>query len=380
MDLDLHRSLSGLKSDIEGYVRNQQSLQTQVDNIDRKLADRIGSSSSSQNLTDFLKQNDSVGQLITNRKGKAIINFRGNDAAMMERKTTLTATATGSGLGALGVQTTGVLPIDRISGITPEARQQLTIRDVLPARPTTAALVDFVRVTTPPAIASPQVEASAKAENALGMTAYSEKVRTIATWIPATRQVLDDFGELATFIDGTLRFYVDLAEELEFLTGDGTGEHVHGIIPQAASFTTSLLGSGWNRIDVVGRAIEQVANAKEFTPTFVVVNIADWWSLRLTKDGFSRYILGDPQSDVVPSIFGLRVVPTVNMASGTFLVGSGTRAAIEIVDRMETQVEVSTEHSDFFTKNLVAVRAEKRVALIVKRPSSFVYGTFTTSP
>ena len=47
---------------------------------------------------------------------------------------------------------------------------------------------------------------------------------------------------------------------------------------------------------------------------------------------------------------------------------------------MEMQVEVSTEHQDFFTKNLVAVRAEKRLALVVKRPNSFVTGSFTTSP
>jgi hypothetical protein len=47
---------------------------------------------------------------------------------------------------------------------------------------------------------------------------------------------------------------------------------------------------------------------------------------------------------------------------------------------MELQYEVSTEHQDFFVKNLVACRAEKRLALVVKRPASYVTGTFTTSP
>jgi hypothetical protein len=41
---------------------------------------------------------------------------------------------------------------------------------------------------------------------------------------------------------------------------------------------------------------------------------------------------------------------------------------------------VSTEHSDYFVKNLVAIRAEKRLALITRRPASFVTGSFTTSP
>ena len=80
------------------------------------------------------------------------------------------------------------------------------------------------------------------------------------------------------------------------------------------------------------------------------------------------------------NIFGLTVDPTTSIAAGTFLVGSGNPIASEIRDRMEMQIDVSTEHADFFTKNLVAVRAEKRLALITRRPGSFVTGTFTTSP
>ena len=44
--------------------------------------------------------------------------------------------------------------------------------------------------------------------------------------------------------------------------------------------------------------------------------------------------------------------------------GSGSPVAAEIRDRMEMTVEISTEHSDYFTRNLVAIRAEKRLAVI----------------
>jgi hypothetical protein len=66
---------------------------------------------------------------------------------------------------------------------------------------------------------------------------------------------------------------------------------------------------------------------------------------------------------------------------GSFLIGSGSPIASEIRDRMEMTVEISTEHQDYFVKNLVAIRAEKRLCLIVKRPASYVIGTFSgTSP
>jgi HK97 family phage major capsid protein len=54
--------------------------------------------------------------------------------------------------------------------------------------------------------------------------------------------------------------------------------------------------------------------------------------------------------------------------------------AVEIRDRMTTTVSISTEHSDFFTSNKIAVLAEKRVALPVYRAASFVKGQFSTSP
>jgi HK97 family phage major capsid protein len=352
------------------------ALQAQADGIDVKIAERKAAEVPQPGVLDILQANDSVNRLMKDRGGRAVVTLEGKHVReLMGRKTTITSSA-------VGVATTGVLQIDRTPGITLEARQTLTVRDLLSARPTTMQVVDFVKVNTPMAIASPQVEASAKAENAVTFTSVSEKVRTISTWIPASKQILDDFTELLGFINSTLPYYVNLAEELQLLSGDNTGENLHGLITQAAAFNTGLLSStkGWNKIDIIGRAVQQITGAKELDPTFVVLHPNDWWEMRLTKDGFGRYILGDPQTNARPSLFGLDVVYTTSIANGTFLVGSGNPVASEIRDRMEMQIEFSTEHQDFFTKNLVAVRGEKRVVLVVKRPNSYISGSFTTSP
>jgi HK97 family phage major capsid protein len=216
-------------------------------------------------------------------------------------------------------------------------------------------------------------------------------VRTIATWIPASRQILDDMTELMSFLRSSLPYYTDLAEEQQLLTGDATGENLHGLIPQATAFDPSLITTpSWNKIDVIGRAIQQLTTSKELAPTFVVMNPLDWWDIRLTKDQYGHYILGDPQSSLatigsgsikpIGNLFSLSVDATVNISPGTFLIGNGSAVAAEIRDRLEMQIDISTEHQDFFIRNLVAVRAEKRLALIVRRPGSFIVGTFTTSP
>ena len=195
--------------------------------------------------------------------------------------------------------------------------------------------------------------------------------------------VMVTLADLASFLQNSLKYYVDAAEEQQMLSGDGTAENLHGILPQASAFNASSLvpSKGWNFIDIVGRAVEQITAAKELQPTFVALHPNDWWSMRLQKDSLGRYILGDPQQpSPTMNLFGLDVVATTNIAPFTFLIGSGNSAAIEIRDRLELVFEISTEHLDYFAKNLVACRAEKRLALIVRRPGSFLTGTFSTSP
>lgn len=366
-----------------------EKLQAQVDAIDSKLATRIAGATqpAESGFLKSVKESESLSRLMRDRKGSAVIALKGMDVfELMTGKAIISATATGTSegdpLNAVGTQTTGVLPIERIPGITTEARQVLRVRSLLFARPTQAQVIDYVKVATPLSIASPVPEASVKPENQLTFTSASERVRTIATWIPATKQVLDDFAELMGFLQSSLPYYVNLAEEQQLLTGDGTGENLHGLITQALGFGGTFLRAkvGWNKMDVIATAIQQINNLKEIDPTFVVLNTSDWWDIRLTKDSFGRYILGDPQNQVRPTLFGLDVVPTTTLPYGTFLVGNGNGVSAEIRDRMEMQVEISTEHSDYFIRNLVAVRAEKRMALVVKRPNSFVTGTFTTSP
>ena len=146
------------------------------------------------------------------------------------------------------------------------------------------------------------------------------------------------------------------------------GEDLHGLIPQASAFSIGLLHAtaGWNKIDIIGRAIQQITGAKELPPTFVVMHPNDWWDIRLTKDGFGRYILGDPQDGALTRTASAAAIPrrtssvsptmpTTNIAQGTFLVGTGNPIAAELRDRMEMQIDISTEHSTFFTQNLIAI-------------------------
>jgi HK97 family phage major capsid protein len=350
-----------------------EALQKQADAIDKTLAEKHAAAPSRFTLEESLKENKSFMSFIKGDAQKFTLTPQEQKAVWLERKTTVDSSA-------VGAMTSGVLTIDRTPGIVQEARQALTIRSALTARPTTMQVIDFVKVNSAMTDASPQQgEGHTKKENAVTFTTKSETIKTIATFIPASRQVLQDFGELLGFLQNSLSYYVDLAEEKQMLTGAGTGQDLDGLITQATAFNTGLLSAsaGWTKIDIVGRAIQQITAAKELMPTFLVVHPNDWWGIRLTKDSQGRYIF--PLGTAV-DLFGLTPIVTTSVASGTFLVGSGSPIATEIRDRMGMEVEIATQHSTQFAENLVTIRAEKRLALVTYRPASFITGTFTTSP
>ncbi len=352
-------------------------LQQQLDAIDVKIAEKHAAGVPEKSIKQELQENEQYLRLCRDKKGQALITFTGNAAEkLINRKTILES--------AVGIETPGVIEADRDSGIVREAQRRLSIRGALSSRPTSAPLVYWAKVNSPLVSASPmmQHEALVKHENAVTFTTANSTIRTLATFIKASKQVLDDFSELAGFLQSDLPYYVNRQEETQLLSGDNAGDNLNGLITQATAFDTALLSAtvGWTRIDQVGAAIQQIGEADELDPSFVVLHRRDWWKIRRTKDSFGRYILGDPQSVGNPKLWDLTTIPTNSIAAGTFLVGSGDPAAAEIRDRMEMEVLISTEDSDNWQRNLVTVRAEKRMCLAVKRPASYITGTFSTSP
>jgi len=128
------------------------------------------------------------------------------------------------------------------------------------------------------------------------------------------------------------------------------------------------------KLDVLRFAMLQ-ASLAEYPATGIVLHPTDWAGIELTKDSTGRYIIGDPKSEAAARVWGLPVVATQAMLLGKFLVGA-FKAGAQIFDRQNATVELSTEDSDNFRKNLVTILAEERLALAVYRPAAFVKGDF----
>lgn len=396
--MDTNELLAQLQTELRDFVaKRSEEIKTLGDatretkDTIQKLVDRINAlevqaakpaaTKEDRSLGSYLTESDALQRLIRKDTKSAVINFPDWTvdqflAKRLEQKTTITSTAVGSA-------TSGVLVFERSPGIVEEARRRLFIRQLLSSAPTSANAIDFVKINTFSKVVSPQTEASAKGESEMTFTTTNTSVQTIATWIPATRQVLEDMEGLQSVIVNGLTYALEEEIEDQILSGSGTSNNLNGLTTQAQAYDTSLTvaSDGWEKIDLIGRAIQQILADKEVAPDYVVLNPNDYWGMRLLKDTTGRYIFDRPDGGVgISPIFGLTPIVTTAMTSGYFLVGSSAPTVSQIRNRAGVQVDISTEHSDYFTKNMVAIRVEARLALVVYRPDALCYGALNTSP
>lgn len=281
-------------------------------------------------------------------------------------------TSANTTVGAGRSQGTSLVPGARVPGIFGLPERTLTIRDLVLPGQTSSSSIEYVKETGYTNNAAPVAETTAKPYSDLTFDMTSAPVRTIAHLFKASRQILDDAPALRSYIDGRARYGLRFAEENQLLNGSGTGQNIHGLVPQATAFSPAFTLPGATGIDRLRLAILQVVLA-EYPATAFVLNPIDWTKIELTKDAGGNYIIGNPQGSLTPTLWNLPVVSTQAMAAGEFLTGAFSFAA-QIFDRLDIEVLLSSENVDDFEKNMFTIRAEERLAFAVYRPESFVTG------
>lgn len=355
--------LTETKTILDGLVKDGLALQDRFQDIEQKLARRFAANDPSEqkSVGEQLSDSDDYQALTTKGRGIARLNLKA--------VTNITSATTGTGGVGVGIQPT------RVAGIITDPERQFTIRDLIMPGRTSSNAVEFVQETGFQNMAAPQAgEGALKAQSDLSFGMVTTTVKTIAHWFKASKQVLSDIPLLQSYINGRAIYGLKYKEEEQILAGDGTGQNLLGLIPQATAFNEALRKAGDTKIDTLRRAILQVRVA-EYRASAIALNPVDWADIELTKDSTGSYIWVNVQEGGVQRLWKLPVVDSNAVPEGEFLVGAMNIAA-QVFDREDAAVEVSTEDGDNFRTNMVTIRAEERLALAVYRPESFVHGEF----
>lgn len=292
--------------------------------------------------------------------------FSRTGKASMSIKATLTSVTTDTA-GAVG----DAINATRLPGINELPSRRLTIRGLLMQGRMGGNGLEYVKETGFTNSAAPVAEGAAKPGSDIKLDLVTTSAKVIAHWFKASKQVLDDIPQLTSMIDGKLRRGLGLVEEAQLLNGDGTGQNLLGIVPQATAYSAAFTPASATAIDTMRLAALQAALA-EYPATGFVMHPTDWARIELTKDSTGRYIIGNPQGTLAPTLWSLPVVATQAMTIDKFLAGAFDMGA-QLFDRWDARVETGYENDDF-TKNLVTILGEERIALAVYRPEAFVYG------
>lgn len=263
----------------------------------------------------------------------------------------------------------------RLPGVVALPQRRMTVRDLIAPGQMDGSTLEYVKETGFTNNAGMVSETVKKPESTLKFDLVTTSARVIAHYMKASRQILSDASQLASIIDNRLRYGLAYKEEQQLLTGDGTGQNLLGIIPQATAFSAPFDPAGTETvIDSLRLALLQ-SELAEFASTGIVLNPTDWARIELLKDTTGRYIIGNPQGTLAPTLWGRPVVATQAISVDKFLCGAFQQGA-QVFDRWLARVEVATENEDDFVKNMVTILAEERLALAVYRPEAFVYGDF----
>jgi HK97 family phage major capsid protein len=130
--------------------------------------------------------------------------------------------------------------------------------------------------------------------------------------------------------------------------------------------------------DRIGEALASMEGIG-FAQPFILMNPAQWNDIRTGRtSGSGEYTAGSWAMPAPASIWGAPVIRNSALPVGTALIVD--RTAARYIDRQQTAVEISSEDSDNFRRNLATILCETRGTVEVTQPADVLSVALDTSP
>jgi HK97 family phage major capsid protein len=288
--------------------------------------------------------------------------------------------------GGAGGPGGGLVPPYYQPGIASKLFEPLGVSDLFGSSTTTASQVRYINEGTALSGAAGVPEAGVKPESTLAYSEVVEPIKKIATLLGISDEMIEDAPSIQSYLNQRLSLFISIEEERQLLRGNGTNELI-GLLNRSGGQAINQYTKAAADDNTVGllRVLNNTRGSSFLEPDAIIMHPSNWLTTRLLRDGtggtVGQYFGGGPFTAAYggpqgpanafsDSLWGKRVVLSTVVGAGTALVGSFGLGA-HIWRRGGVSVEASNSHSDWFQKDLVALRAESRLGLGLYRPSSF---------
>lgn len=281
--------------------------------------------------------------------------------------------------------TGNLLQPQRLPGVVAPDLRPLPVRGLFANGTTDSNTVEFVKEGARTNNAAEVAEATLltdglKPESGFTLTQDSAPVRTIAHIIYATRQALDDIGQLRMLIDQFLIRGIEERIDRQLLLGNGTAPNLRGLLAttgvqvlDAAYWTANPLPSGANEWDRLRRAMTRVRITGRGRTSGIVLSPSALERAAMIKDSTGQYLFpagGPVGTGGIPTLWGVPVTEQEDLGANQAIVGDFARGAA-VLDRLDAQIFVSDSNRDLFERNIITILGEARIAFPVFRPEAF---------
>lgn len=269
---------------------------------------------------------------------------------------------------------------DRKPGVVAGAFLPFSMEALIPSTPTTSNAIEFTKEASFTNSAAEAAEGAAKAESALTWSLVNMPVSTVAHWIKISKQLASDSAALAAYVNMRMVYGVNQKVDVQLVVGDGTAPNISGTYDAgnytAHGYANAALGSTLKKLVLIRKILADLYLAG-YPADAIVLNPADLATIDIemftTAAGQMLYNINASGQTF---LFGLPVIQSIGMAADTFQVGAFKQAYM-IHNREGVVVEMSDSDSDNFTKNLITLRAERRLALATEKPAAVRGGDLT---
>jgi HK97 family phage major capsid protein len=243
----------------------------------------------------------------------------------------------------------------------------LTVLDLITMASTDSTSVKWVREKAFDNRAAEVAESAqgarvTKPESALELETVTFDVKTLAHWMPASKQALRDVAGVKSLIDAKLEWGLRRRLARQVIAGDGLGVNLLGItntpgighVDRSGVDPASLIEDIYDGVVTIGDSYGEV-------PNVCFVSRADYKLLRFARGeeggaGTGSFIFGPPTKANPIEVEDCLVLPNFDLPAGMSIMGVWREFAVWMHEGIS--IALSDSHDTYFVENLVAILAE----------------------
>ena len=262
----------------------------------------------------------------------------------------------------------------RIPRVELSPQRPIAVIDHVPMLPTNQAAVVYMEETTftnnavETAESSGTTDADLIGEAALVLTERSKTVEWLPVFIPVTMQQMEDVEGISAYVDSRLTYMIQARLDLQILAGNGTTPNLEGT-ENVSGIQAQALGTD-SIPDAIYKLFTSIRDNGFAEPTVCFIRAAKFQTVRLLKTADGLYIWGHPSEPGPFLMWGVPLVQT-NAVTPTKAIAGDYANYSALYTKRGITLAVTDSHQSYFTRGMLAIRADMRVAMVHYRPKAF---------